>query len=142
MKPLVIKKGYVDIPLQDEKGESMGIVSFNPKDLNLLDRLKSGFTRIEEKVNSIQHIDCLSIDENIKIYKECDEFVKAELNIIFDYDVSSILFGNNSSFSSHDGSYWIMQFIHGITPIIQTEIKKELKASENRVSKYTKDYEK
>jgi hypothetical protein len=142
MKPLVIKMGYVDIPLEDEKGNSMGIVSFNPKDINLLERLKTGFTRIEEKVNSIEHIEDLNEDENIKIYKECDNFVKEELNKIFDYDVSSILFGNNSSFSSHGGSYWIMQFIEGITPIIQTEIKKELKASENRVSKYTKDYEK
>ena len=142
MKPLVIKMGYVDIPLQDEKGNSLGVISFNPKDINLLERINSGFTKIEEKIKSIEFIEDLTTEENMKIYKECDDFVKSELNVIFDYDVSSVLFGNNSSFSSHNGSYWILQFMQGITPIIQTEVKKEFKASENRVSKYTKDYEK
>jgi hypothetical protein len=139
MKPIVINTGLVDIPLVNEKGDSLGIISFNPKDYNLAVRIKDGMEKIKE-ICSIEY-DNMNNEESLDLYKKCESDLREEINKIFDYDVSSVLFQNMSSLSSSKGKLFIEQFLEGVSPVIIDEIQKEQKASEKRISKYTNHYE-
>jgi hypothetical protein len=61
-----------------------------------------------------------------------------QINYIFNADVSTTVFGNQSPISSVKGKFLFEGFIEAAGSIIEDAIKKEQVASQKRIEKYTK----
>ena len=78
------------------------------------------------------------IEKTIAITKEIDNFIKSKVDYIFGYDVSKDVFGAASSVSvTRNGDYYFDSFLNAVLPLVEREYGIRLKATNERVRKYT-----
>lgn len=83
-------------------------------------------------------------EEAIDLLESSDAKLKAEVNAIFDYDVSGVLFGSCSPLTpiDNEGTTYIQALFEHLMPVIEEELDKSVQASEKRIAKYTAKYQK
>lgn len=78
------------------------------------------------------------IEKTIAITKDIDSFIKNKVDYIFGYDVSAVVFGAASSVSvTRNGDYYFDSFLNSVLPLVEREYGIRLKATNERVKKYT-----
>lgn len=78
------------------------------------------------------------IEKTIAVTKEIDSFIKSKVDFIFGYDVSAVVFGAASSVSvTRSGDYYFDSFLNSVLPLVEREYGIRLKATNERVKKYT-----
>ena len=127
----------------DQYDNELGVIAIDPSDTNIAKRA------VTAKDNILAYIDEASqiVDEKNKenVIDELaaiDEKIKEEINTIFNYDVSAIVFGNIHCLSTSNGITFVENFLEAVTPIIEKEFEREFQATSNRISKYTERYHK
>ena len=125
----------------DQYDNELGVIAIDPSDTNIAKRA------VTAKDNILAYIDEASqiVDEKNKenVIDELaaiDEKIKEEINTIFNYDVSAIVFGNIHCLSTSNGITFVENFLEAVTPIIEKEFEREFQAASNRISKYTERY--
>lgn len=135
-------------------GKNGPIVEILTSDGNLPIRLSDGIKNIEKHikdmqteygVNDIKDIDEISkvstgnIETDIEFMRKADNYVKEQLNMIFNYDVSSIILGPVSSFTfdSKTGEYLFEKIINIFVPIINKEFGACVDKMKSRIKTYT-----
>lgn len=144
MEKILVNSGKKRYQIVDEYDNELGVIVIDPKDVNLVKRAMTA------KDNILAYIDkaaALSDDAGkekdvIKEISEIDEMIKKELNTMFGYDISSVVFKETNCLSTLNGVTFIERFLEAISPVLEKEFDKEMKASESRVSKYTARYHK
>ena len=127
----------------DQYDNELGVIAIDPSDTKIAKRA------VTAKDNILAYIDEASqiVDEKNKenVIDELaaiDEKIKEEINTIFNYDVSAIVFGNIHCLSTSNGITFVENFLEAVTPIIEKEFEREFQATSNRISKYTERYHK
>lgn len=141
MERLQIETGIKKYEIEDENGDLLGVIRIDPKDLNMLVRceeVEKNVLALIESVDKIVETEELETAEKKVI--EIDEKIKEQLNYLFDYDVSSVIFGNRHCLNTNHGIPFIQRFMDMIIPVVENVVKKENKESRERISKYTKQY--
>lgn len=113
-----------------------------PVRINLYD--ESVFIRAKKAMEEIESI-TVQADEGMDVLMKIDEAdrisneVKRWINYIFDYDVSSVVFGNFSPMTivTKSGKTYFQVFLDAIMPKISEAQKKSIDAQRKRVDKYT-----
>lgn len=78
------------------------------------------------------------IEKIIAATEEIDSFIKGRVDFIFGYSVSEDVFGCASSTSvTRNGEYYFDSFLNAVLPLVEREYGIRLKATNERVKKYT-----
>ena len=117
-------------------------VSFNPTDINFLERLSRAFSELDalqEEVRSTR--EKLTDDREVfPIARELDGKMRAILNELFGKEICEPLFGSVNLFASSGGLPLWANLLLAITDEVQGAMKGELDAREKRIAKYVKKY--
>lgn len=142
MAKIKINTGVKRYEIEDENGEPLGVVSVNVTDFNIIDRIVKAKEEISKLVERVQTdiSSAQTIEEKGRIMAEIDAAIKRELDYMFDSNVSETVFGNKSCLSVCGGQLLITNFIAGIIPVIEKDISKARKESQDRTGKYLNGY--
>ena len=134
------KKQYLVV---DQYDNELGVVEIDLTDTNIAKRADTAKENILAYIDEAATIaDEEDKDTAIDKISEIDEKIKQEINILFNYDVSSVVFGATHCLSTSNGVTFVENFLEAVTPIIEEEFDKEAKAASARISKYTERYHK
>lgn len=143
MEKILVNSGKKRYQIVDEYDNELGIIIIDPKDANLAKRAMVAKDNILVYIDRAAAIaDSEKKKDAIEEISEIDEMIKKELNIMFGYDISSIVFKETNCLSTSNGITFVERFLDAITPVIEKEFEKEFKAAESRVNKYTERYHK
>lgn len=142
MEKIKISSNAKEYLLVDENDNELGVVRVDVTDFGFFNRAKEAeknITEIMERMEQLQrqHMETEEAFEQLAVY---DKEVKEQLNMMFDYDVSSVVFGNKNCLSIGNGETFVARFMNAILPVIKKDIEKEQKKSVQKMSKYTKGY--
>ncbi len=153
MEQIRINSGIYQCEIVDEKGRKMGVLEFYPNDYNLPERLDKGWKNIKkclDKAKDTLTENSAELDENAGVealeavsgvIAEVDKEIKAQIDYIFDTDMSSI-FGNTHLATPTKSGFLVENLFNALIPIIEREVKKAGAASQKKKGKYTKRYHK
>lgn len=134
-------EGYKEYEIN---GDPERIICVDTADYGLIERFKKAEKHINEELKKYDGIKIKSDgsadtdDETAaQMIADLGEFIKSEINYIFNADVSKIVFGNASPLSTRKGVPMYERFVNATLPIIEADLKAESTASEKRVAKYT-----
>lgn len=134
-------EGYKEYEIN---GDPERIIRVDTADYGLVERFKKAEKHINEELKKYDGIKIKSDgsadtdDETAaQMIADLGEFIKSEINYIFNADVSKIVFGNASPLSTRKGVPMYERFVNATLPIIESDLKAEATASEKRVAKYT-----
>ena len=127
MESLQIKTGSVSLDILDDLGNSRGVFTFNPTDIELAKKFLAIQSEFEIKHKEFQ-TRAATIDEKdtgsaIQISEEIVDYLKNLIDDGFGEGTSLLLFGKAKTLGM------FMDFFEGITPYFE-------KASRDRISKY------
>ena len=130
MESLQIRTGRIRLEILDDTGNSRGIFSFNPTDvesakkvMNLQHELTVKNKEFTDKANA-----CTQPEEQVDLLNEIVNYFEGVIDEIFGAGSSLTLFGKHKSLSM------FYDFFDGIMPYYQ-------RASEQRMAKYIKPKE-
>lgn len=82
-------------------------------------------------------------EDAVAFLEEIDTALKEEINVLFDYNVSKVLFGSCSPLTPVDknGTTYIEALLERLMPVIGDELEKSAEASERKIRKHTAKYQ-
>lgn len=124
------------------------VIRFNPADPNLIKRLKQAESNILKKKSEVEcEIDISpdgtaadKTDEAVKYLDEFESLIREQFNFVFNADVYDMVFNGQSPLCMVKSGFLFEAVLNAITPLIQDEVNKYNKESEQRVAKYTARY--
>jgi len=134
---LKIDTGAITIPVQDEDGEELGSIKFNPADMDIIVRYQNG-------IDQFSNIE-LSNDENLTIeeYKSVCDQIKAIYDYIFAYNVSEVVFAKSSPLTPlKNGEFYCENVLNGMIGIVEKVIDKRIEKKMAKIKKATSKYHK
>lgn len=117
-------------------------VSFNPTDMNFLERLSSTFEKLDalqEEVRATR--EKLTDDREVfPVARELDAKMRAILNELFDAEICEPLFGGMNLFASSGGLPVWANLMLALTDEVQNSMASEMSKREERIAKYVSKY--
>jgi hypothetical protein len=142
MQNLSFSDGFKEFSLN---GDESKVIRFNPADFGIIERIDKAYKEIENasKIGADIKLktDGTPIEEisiAASIVKSVSDTIKSQIDHIFDSPVSAVVFGNQSPLSMVGGVPFYERFLNAVIPVLKKEIQSEQKASQQRISKYTK----
>lgn len=142
---------YVDddayeIEVKNERNEHLGNVFVNPMDVNIIVRLKEARKEINRYIEEAQKAATDAPEDKGEEYaraaeliRQIDEKIREQVNYIFNYDVSSVVFGKQHCLTSSGGKYLVERMIDAFLPVFEKIRNIEQEASKKRLDKYVGD---
>lgn len=135
---IVIDDGKKTYTIKNMDGEVVGRFRFNPTDINIRKRYSLVVSELENIGNRLSEIEDDNIDD---VLDRAEEDIKAQIDFLFDSNVSSEFFSITSPFSiMANGEYFFVNVIDCIAKIVESETGERMKKLKAKVSKYTKKY--
>ena len=118
-------------------------VSFNPTDSVFIEKLFNAFDTLDKRQESYKDEVSKNADkrELFVIARKMDGGMREIINDVFDVDVCSALFGDMNVYALSDGLPVWANLMLTIMDEIDTTFAREQKATNPRISKYTKKYQ-
>lgn len=140
-----VNSGVVDLKIDGIKktafrinGDNNSILELNLSDLNLADRLKTGFDKIQEELTRISK---LSDDADATAeLKKADKIMREQLDYIFDSNVSEVCGKGGSMYDVKDGSYRFEHILTALIKLYDKNINAEYEKMKKRIQKHTTKY--
>ena len=109
-------------------------------------RIKNVESRIEEKIGEIKDME-LTADGNpigdfVEEFERIQTIIKNEIDVVFDGNISEIVFKHCSPFAIVNGDYFMLAFLDAIKPEIEKHIKKSRAEAAKRMNKHIGKYKK
>lgn len=143
MQNIRFDDGFKEFMLNDDPDK---VIRFDPTDFAIIERFNTAMKNIEKSTNGLTNdveVDSKGeplseLESAAESVSKVNKFIREQIDYIFDSPVSGIVFGNKSPLAMVKGAPLFERFIVAAQSVIEKEIKAEMKASEKRVSKYTK----
>ena len=118
-------------------------VSFNPTESVFIEKLVNSFDTLDKRQESYKDEVSKNADkrELFVIARKMDGEMREIINDVFDVDVCSALFGDMNVYALSDGLPVWANLMLTIMDEIDTTFAREQKATNPRISKYTKKYQ-
>ena len=117
-------------------------VSFNPTDMNFLERLSSAFEKLDALQEEVR-ISRENITDDREVFpvaRELDAKMRAILNELFDAENCEPLFGGMNLFASSGGLPVWANLMLALTDEVQNSMASEMSKREERIAKYVSKY--
>lgn len=144
---IVVDDGLVNVPICNKKNEEIGVFSFRPTDIGIIDRFNEAMTEFEDIVKPLENISINpngTTDENQRdefaalheaerrLYEACDK--------IFGGNMSDAFFGKMHPFSIVNGRFYCENALEAVGNYISKRFDRETKKINNRLERYTHGY--
>ncbi len=119
-------------------------VSFNPTDMNFLERLSRAVSELDALQEEVRLTrEKITDDREVfPIARELDGKMRGILNDLFGKEICEPLFGGMNLFASSGGLPVWANLMLAITDEVQSALRGELAAREQRIAKYIDKYKK
>lgn len=140
-----LSTGKVSFPIEFDNGDKECIY-FNPSDPDLMIRIKNFEGRVNERTEGFSDME-LSEDGNptgdfVEEFERIQTIIKEEIDVVFDGNISEVVFKHCSPFAIVNGNYFMIAFLEAIKPEIEKHIKKSRAEAEKRMNKHIGKYKK
>lgn len=135
MRNLSIDKGYKEYTINNDEN---AVIRVKTTDFSLIDKLlhvKDNIAATVAEIEERKQSD--SLEKILAALDEADRKVKAELDRVFDGEVSAVVFGNTNCLSFSGGQPVALNFLEAIMPEIKRDLAAEQNAANEKISKYT-----
>lgn len=135
-----VSTGLKTYDIADMDGKILSSFSFNPADVDIVERYDKAMAEFESKIINIQNLETESVSEKWKKMKElaCDM-----IDEIFNADIASNFFSIMSPFTpTEDGIFFLEVVLTEIGKVIEKEVGARVKKADLRISKHTAKYRK
>ncbi|WP_167957966.1 hypothetical protein [Anaerosporobacter faecicola] len=136
MARLQINTGVKSYEIEDENGKLLGTIYIYPNDFNFGKRAEDARKNIVTLVEKAEEIANDETKDAANEIFELDRKIKAELDTMFNSNVSETVFNGLNCLNLNNGEYFIIRFLNLIVPVITKEMEKSAKESNNRIDKY------
>lgn len=126
-------------------GDENRKIKFSPSDYAIVERFNTAqehFKTISKEMSDIKISEDNSLEDMSNLIKIGNEKLKAEVDYIFGYPISNVVFENQSPLTFIKGRTLFEIFIESAMKYVVETIKEEQEKSKEKVSKYTKRYHK
>ncbi len=124
-------------------GDPNRVIYVQATDFNIKVRAQEAQNNIKEYLKKIKKAKAKTEAECIALLTEADKECRKQLNLIFNYDVSTPVFGACSPLMPlENGKIYAEAFLEAIIPELDRITEKATKASEKRIAKHTARYAK
>lgn len=127
MKSINFNEGIVKYAINGNKDRVIEIV---PSDSNIIVRFEKAVQEIQEAQK--KYSDLKEEDNKINVLEELDNIVKAQIDYIFGYPVSKVVFGNIGAISPIGDKAYYERFLEAILPVIKEAIFDGIETLEKR----------
>jgi hypothetical protein len=119
-------------------------VSFNDTDADFVERLFNVFAKLDEKQDGYkERVDKMADKREVfKVMRELDDDIRDDINVLFDKDVCTPLFGTMNVFALADGLPLWANLLLAIMDQVDSAFAREQKNTNPRVLKYTAKWQK
>jgi len=140
MAKLTLQTGVKNYEIYDENDKLLGTISIYPNDFNFGARAIDVIPRITGYINSAEEIAQDNTEIAIERITDIDNKIKTEIDYLFNSSVSETVFKGLHCLDVVSGGskFFIESFLDMIMPVIEKEMGKAAKASQQRVDAYTK----
>ena len=140
-----LSTGKVAFPIEFDNGDA-DCIYFNPNDPDLMIRIKNFESRVSERIGEIKDIE-LTADGNpignfVKEFERVQTIIKEEVDVVFDGNISEVVFKHCSPFAIVNGNYFMLTFLEAIKPEIEKHINKSRAEAVKRMNKHIGKYKK
>lgn len=144
---IIVDDGMVNVPVCNKQGEEIGVFSFRPTDIGIVDRFNSMTEEFEDIVKPLENININpdgTTDESdadeFEALREAEKRLYAACDKIFGGNMSEAFFGKMHPFSIVNGRFYCENALEGVGKYISRRFDREVKKVNNRVEKYTHGY--
>lgn len=146
---ITIDDGTEEVPVYNKLGARVGTFYFNPTDIGFIDRYNEVAEKIPEIFEPLNDIDINQNGEaedkdeaKMAAIKEATSKLYDLCNYLFGGDLSEAFFAKIHPFSPVDGGkFYCENALAGVGDFIRNRFAGRVKDINNRVHKYTHDYE-
>ena len=141
---ITVDDGSRRVPITNTEGEEIGVFTFRPTDLGLVER----FNRLVEDFNSvIEPLENVDVSDSFGItdpalrgaLNEAERRVRAAVNDLFASDsAAEAFFGRMYPFSPVNGEFYVTQVLQKVGAFIGAQFDTETKALSKKAKKYLK----
>ena len=136
---ITITSGLKTYDLVNEKKELLGQITFNPSDMNIVNRHQEVIKSLNELKKELSNK-----SENKSTYEqieELDNIVYEKFDYLFGAKVSDVIFSIMGPFSVlESGQLFFEHVLNAISAVIEADANKKAKKALSKIKKYTQKY--
>lgn len=135
MNSLNFDTGYKEYAIN---GDESKVIRISTTDIAFYDRTKKAMKNIERLSEDYRKAEVKTSDHANELFVKADRDIKEQINSIFGYDVSSVVFGISNCMSVTESGYMLFEnFLNVVIPVIEKDIQNAMNKQNKRVKKYT-----
>lgn len=141
MQNIKFDDGYKEFTIN---GDPNKVIRFDPTDFAIIERFNTAMKNIEKSTEEMEDVvldgkgdPADELETSANTVAKVNEYIRGQIDYIFDSPVAEIVFGNKSPLATSKGIPLFERFITAALSVIEKEVKAEMRASEKRVDKYT-----
>lgn len=136
---IIIDDGFKTYELVNKEKKVLGVIAFNPSDVNIVHRYKKVVEELEKiDVNAKAEGDT---EETIEAIRQADEIAYEKINYLANADVAKTLFSIMGPYSiMPSGQSFVEYIMEVIANIITQETGVRVKKMNKRIQKHTSKY--
>ena len=142
---LGITDGRIKIYINKEVYGDDRVIYVNPSDTNIFTRTQKAIEKIkamqidlDNTIKALAESDKENPDIMCTLIEKTDQDIKKAVNDIFNYDVSTAVFGETSAMANINGVPFIEVFLNAMIPVIQNSIEEQSSTVKKRNSNIKK----
>lgn len=135
---LVVDDGFVKVPMVNLQGEEIGSFSFQPTDVEIVNRFNESMSKFDEVLAPLSEAD--ESADSVAALNEARDRLFRLLDYIFKADTGKSLFGRMHPFSPVGGRFYCEEVLDKLGSFIQAQFGEETKKVNARMQKYVKQY--
>lgn len=136
MSNLNFSSGYKTFTIN---GDENAVIRVKTTDFSLPKRLTELRQKIRANVSELEKIkeNEQDVEKIMNLLDEADRKTKRDIDETFGSNVSAVVFGISNCLSFSDGMPVALNFLNAIIPEITSDVEKEQKKAQQKISKYT-----
>lgn len=135
---LVVDDGFVKVPMVNLHGEEIGTFSFQPTDVEIVNRFNESMAKFDEVLAPLSDAD--ENTDSIEALNEARDRLFKLCDYIFNANTGEELFGRMHPFSPVNGRFYCEEVLDKLGAFIQAQFGEETKKINTRMQKYIRQY--
>lgn len=145
---ILVDDGTRRISIKNKFGEEIGVFYFRPTDIGMIDRYNKMAEKFPEITAPLENLNITpegtaadgATQAEEDALKEAEKRLFEACDYMFGGNMSEAFFGKMHPFSPVNGAFYCETVINAVGKYISTQLKRETKKINARVSKYTAGY--
>ena len=144
---IVVDDGSQRVSIENTSGEEIGVFSFRPTDIAIVQRYTDAMAKFDEIVAPLENVNVASDgtaetedDKALEAIKEAEKRLYEACDYVFGGNMSEAFFGKMHPFSPIDGVFYCETALNKLGEFISAQFEQETTKINNRLKKYVAGY--